>query len=382
MRPLLFLCLVAFVATAGPDAPEDVKHPRSPESPLTVVFTPWYCTQCVKEERCEARDGPFSVMHMDLMDFAKHCDLDKKWLYIETKNFKIVSTLGKSKIKFKHNRYARGDIERLKTIFPKLKPGRDGILLNAHQRAHLYHIRAERVYGHFAALTDNKKPWLGMQGHYQLFLLDDFNEYHTFADDFVGRAQKLAGVQQHVKEKPNFNMFATSEQQVSRTKGKGDSTMQNWFVHNLTHLFIDGYNNYYRETWAWLEEGLAHYYEKMENPRHNTFCFAEGAPPKSFLKPDWRPIIYGLVRRGKDPGLARWCEKLQPGELSGTENGMTWSIVEWLVETEPVRFTKLLNELNDYKAKQNASQCIQKAFGVTPSVLHERWRKYVLDTYK
>ena len=45
---------------------------------------------------------------------------------------------------------------------------------------------------------------------------------------------------------------------------------------------------------------------------------------------------------------------------------------------DPVRFTKLLAKLNDYQAKQNAEQCIQHAFGCSPSVLHNRWRTYVL----
>ncbi|MDH3590950.1 MAG: hypothetical protein OER88_03675, partial [Planctomycetota bacterium] len=224
--------------------------------------------------------------------------------------------------------------------------------------------------------------WLGMQGHYQLFLLDDFNEYHKIADEFVGRGQKLAGVQQHVKEKPNFNMFATSEQQVARTKGKGDQQLHNWFIHNVSHLLIDGHGNYYRETWAWLEEGIAHYYEREESTRYNTFCWSEGSAPKDFLKPNWHSIIYGLVRRGKDPSLATFCEKLQPGELTGVENGMTWSIVKWLVENEPVRFTKMLRKLDDYQNKPNSSDCIQHGFGVSPSVLHQRWRDYVLAQYK
>ena len=87
------------------------------------------------------------------------------------------------------------------------------------------------------------------------------------------------------------------------------------------------------------------------------------------------------MRRGKDPPLSRWCEKLQPGELTGIENGTSWSIVKWLVETEPIRFTKMLVKLDDFENKPSAAECIEFAFNVTPSVLHQRWRDYVLENY-
>ena len=382
MRVLSCVLVLAAWAGSGPKGGVvDEMHPRSPETPLKIVFKPYYCEMCAAEGRIEKQDHLATMLRMEIGKLAKFLDLDKGWIYIESPNFKILSTLRKSKVKFKHTPFAHADLIRLQEIFPKFKIGRDGALVNAHQRAHLYHIRAERTYSHFAALTDCKKPFLGMNGKYQLLLLDEYNPYHKVADEFIGRGQKMAGVQHHSKEKPNFNMFATSEQQASRTKGKGDRLFSNWVIHNIAHNLVDGYHNYYRETWGWLEEGVGHYYERKENRVHNTFCWSEGKPPADFLKPNWESVIFGLVRRGRDTPLNQWCEKLQPGELTGVENGMSWSIVKWLIETDPIRFTKLLTALNDYQAKWTAEKCIQHAFNCSPSVLHNRWREYVKENY-
>jgi hypothetical protein len=266
----------------------------------------------------------------------------------------------------------------LQSIFPKLKIGRDGATLTAHQRAHLYQIRVERLYSHYSALIDNKKPYLGMGARYELFLFDDYAEHHVIADQFIGRANDKAGVQDHRRDSPNFMIFTTAESQVTQNDGKGDRFFSNHVIHNVTHILVDGTHNYYRETWAWLEEGLAHYYERLENPKTNTFCWTEGKKPDDLLKSDWHAVVHNQVRRGKDTSLSEWCEKLQPGELTAVEHGLCWSIVEWLIETEPVRLAKLMTRIDDTVKKPTAAQCIEFAFGVSPSVLHSRWRAWVL----
>ena len=136
-----------------------------------------------------------------------------------------------------------------------------------------------------------------------------------------------------------------------------------------------------RESPAWIEEGFGHYYERRENIRWNNFCWAEGKPPTDFTKPDWEAIIFTLVRRDKDVPFSQWCEKLQPGEMSGVENGLSWSIVKWLIETEPLRFTKVLELMHDQKLNLRSADMIQEAFGCSPSVLYQRWREYVLKEY-
>jgi hypothetical protein len=377
MKPVLAILACTVAALAGPKKFEDEVHPRRPGTPLEIVYAPYYCARCLEEGRIEGEPKTITMMRMPVEKLAKECEAGRKWLAIETPHFKIFSNLRRSKIKPTSSRFLRADLRRLETIFPNVNPAATGLSLDAHQRAHLYHIRAERIYAHFAALMACEVKWLGMLAPYELYLFDDYNEHHIFVDKYIGRANDKAGLQHHVREKPNFMMYTFAESQVSG----GDQALANTVIHNVAHNLVDGYGNYFRETWAFLEEGLAHYYERRETPRYNTFCWSEGKPPTMFQKPNWESTILNLVRRGKDTPLSQWCEKVKPGELTGIEQGLSWSIIRWMVETDPLRFAKMVEKLQDYENKPTAAQSIEFAFGLTPSALHARWREYVLEEY-
>ncbi|MHC4448641.1 MAG: hypothetical protein ACYS0E_00690 [Planctomycetota bacterium] len=384
IRRAAWVLLAAGLGFAGPDKDiVDEVHPRDPETPLGIRFGPWFCPACVEEKRIEPRDEPLRMMRRNLDDLLKKIEMDEKWFAIETPHFRILSSIRPTRISFHDSTFVHADLIRLKTIFPKLvirKPPHK-TALTAHQRAHLYHIRVERVYHHFVALTENKKPHLGMKAPYELFLFDNYAPYHRLTDRVLGHVADRAGLQHHARDRPNFMAFATAEILVDRNSKKADKAFNNHVIHNVAHNLVDGHGNYYRETWAWLEEGIGHYYERREAPMPNTFCRAEGKAPQDLRKPDWEFTLYQLVRSGKDTPLNAWCEKLQPAELRSYETGMAWGIVKWLIETEPVRFTMMLRKLEDTKGKPNSAACIQHAFGVSPSVLHQRWREYVLENY-
>jgi len=384
MRRTLATLLVVAAAFAGPSKVKpDMEHPLSPGTPLSFQFTPFWCNQCEAETPgLEEPKRPMTLLRVTPAKLAGSIELDDGWVAIQSPHFRILSTLRKAKIKKKNGAFVEHDLKRLQTIFPKFKIGRDGATVTAHQRAHLYQIRLERLYAHFSKLTNNEQPNLGMLAPYEIYLFDDYSEHHAFADQYIGRANDKAGLQDHRRDKPNFMIFTTAESQVVKNDGKGDHMVANHVMHNVTHLLVDGSHNYYRETWAWLEEGLAHYYERLENPRHNTFCWTEGKKPDDLLKADWQATVYNIVRRNKDTPLSQWCEKLQPGELTAIEHGLCWSIVAWMIETEPARLAKLMTRVDDIKAKPTAAESIEFAFGVSPTVLYSRWREWVMEKGK
>jgi len=100
------------------------------------------------------------------------------------------------------------------------------------------------------------------------------------------------------------------------------------------------------------------------------------------MKSNWRRKIRHLVYLHKDPSLGNWCEKTSPYQLTGTEHVIAWSIVDWLVESDPIRMSKLLDLSSDGRHIYSAADAIEEVFGITPYVLDERWRKYVLKNYK
>lgn len=370
------ILLLSAAAAAG-DWPDDT-NPRSPGTPLSIVFEPYECNVCRKEKRIEGPEPAVTMMRQPVAQLMKGLGVaPKDAVVIVSPHFKILSTLRGDNVKLSDSAFQRADLERLKRIFPKLSIGLQAVSLSAHQRAHLYHIRVERIYAHFAALMDNRQPFLGMAGPYETFLFDDYAEHHVLCDEFIGRAQDKAGVQDHRKDAPNYMLFTTADSLVDG----GEQHFANHVIHNIAHNLIDGNGNYYRETFAWVEEGIAHYYERRENPKVNTFCWGEGKKPAEFEKENWENSIVNFVRRGKDTPFNQWCDKILPGELTGTEQGMCWSFVKWMIETDPLRFAKMASKIDDTEAKPTGSQCIEFGFGASPAVLHQRWREYVEKEY-
>lgn len=362
--------------------PADDMNPRAPTTPLVVELEPFWCSECIAKKRLPPSERDIKLLHKEPELIAQQLGIkDGEWLVMKSPHFKIFSTIGTSTAKYDDSIFVRPDLDRLKTLVTGISFGSEGARLDAHQRMHLYHVRLERQYAHFAALTNNTQPNLGMPGMYEIYLFDDYTRHHDFCDRYIGGRQDKGGVQWHVQEKPNFILLTVAESVVAAQTAKGDGALANHVYHNVAHLLIDGYNNYFRETPAWIEEGLGHYYERRENPRWNNFCWAEGQSPSEFTKPDWEAIIFTMVRRQKDPPFAQWCEKLQPGELTGVENGLSWSIVRWLVEHEPVRFTKMLEPMDDLQRNLKPSELIEQAFGCSATVLAQRWRDHVLAEY-
>ncbi len=402
------LAVAASVAAAAfaPDARAQTReektiredmNPRATTTPLEVVFKPFYCPICAKANPTTGETPPLEFVRKPLATFVEQLGLEEPPLVLFTPHFKLLSTLRGANVKVTDTTYGHADLERLKSILPKVSIGREGALLDAHQRAHLYGIRLERVYAHFSALTGNTKPYLGMPLPYEVYLFAEYEHHHAFVDRYIGGRNDKGAVQWHFTQekgkafgaKPgdpdvdlkNFIALTIAESQVALTIGKGDGAMATHVYHNVAHLLVDGLDNYLRETPAWIEEGLGHYYERRESVRWPTFCWAEGKAPTMFMKPDWESTIFTIVRRDRDAPFAQWCEKLQPGELTGIENGLSWSVVTWLIETEPVRFAKLLGTIHDRTTNPTSAQQIDAGFGVSPSVLYQRWREYVLKNY-
>lgn len=374
--------IAAAVAPQDKKGPIDDMNPRAPTTPLKIELAPWWCTICVEEERIKAEPHELTLLKRPVAKFTEQMGLKKgEWLAMETPHFKIFSMLADSNVKYNDSIYARADLDRLKGMGFSFSMGPDSAKLDAHVRMHMYQVRLERQYAHFVALTGNTKPHLGMGAKPEIYLWSDYTPHHDFCDRYIGGKNDKGGVQWHFPEPPNYYVFSCAEAVVTAQTAKGDGAVANHVFHNVAHLLVDSYNNYTRETPAWLEEGLGHYYERRENPRWNNFCWAEGRPPTDFTKPDWEVIIFTIVRRDKDTPFAIWCEKLQPGELSGIENGLSWSIVKWLIETEPLRFTKMLEAMHDLSRNLKPGELIQDAFGCSSNVLYQRWREYVLKEY-
>jgi len=303
------------------------------------------------------------------------CKPRKGWTVIETPHFTIFSSLGKATVRNSDSRFVSADMKRLAEIFPRLKGHARSHALTPHQRAHLYHLRIERLYAHFRALTDNDRPLLGMRARYEVLLFARYKSHRVIATEFLNKPRDKAGVRSYLNGSPGLLALSTSADLFHHDRALHDNVR-----HNLAHNLANGYGNYYRHTWAFLESGVAHWYEQWETGKAITLCHAGSirrVPPKS----TWRRGVLRLLKHGKDRSLGVWCEKLYPHELSLDEHMIAWSLVDWMIRTDPVRFTRLLDRVQDLKRKPTAAQAIAEVYGVSPYALHQRWREWARKEY-
>ncbi len=373
------LLCVAIAGAGRAQEVHDERNPRAPDQKLPVVYTPYYCSRCVADKLLADEPREIQLMRRDAADLALAVGIKRDWVVIESPNFRVFSNLEGEKVSHNDSPFAAADLQRLKTIFPDFKPGAQGSYVNAHERAHLYHLRLERVLSHFRALTGNEQPFLGMQGRFEVYLLEEADAYKAFTENVLGHpfSPKRLVEREHIKEEPRCIVFATA---AAFFKG-GDRQLSNTVAHHTGHCLIKGHNEFTKNAWGWLDEGIAHFYERRESLQFNSFCVQGQDPPSDFVRGDWRQRIRHLVYRKKESSFGDWCEKANPQDLVGDQHALAWSYVDWLVATDPVRLAKLIDLAKDSDRKPSSTDAVQEVFGITPFALHERWRAYVLESY-
>jgi len=373
------LLLLAAAGVLHAQEVNDERNPRAPEQALSIVFKPYYCSQCVAEKLIPDAPRDVELMGGPSKDLAGAVGIKRDWIVIETPNFRIFSNLKGEKASNGDSPFVAADLQRLKEIFPSFKPGAQGAYLDAHERAHLYHIRMERIFSHFRALSGNDQPRLGMEGRYEVYLFDDTDQYKAFTEKFLGHPfnPKCRIERKHVIEPYHRIVFATADE-INRG---GDRQLNNAVAHHTGHDMVVGHHQFQKNPWGWLDAGFAHYYERRESFQFNCFCMQGTDPPTDFERGDWRQRIRHMVYRKKEPSLGEFCEKTNPQSLAPDDHAYAWSYVDWLVATDPVRLAKLLDLAKDPAFKGTCADAIQEVFGVTPFELHDRWRAYVLQSY-
>ena len=178
--------LLVFLSQAHAGPAKDERHPRNPEQPLEINLETRYCKQCLADGVIEGEPREMEFAHMPVEKLAKEVGA-KKWVCIESPHFKIFITLKRAPVKHSDSPYMTADLARLKQVVPDFAPAKGTNYLTPHQRAHLYQVRLERLYEHFAALTGNRIDWLGMKAPFEVLLFDDYREYASFAEKVLGR---------------------------------------------------------------------------------------------------------------------------------------------------------------------------------------------------
>jgi hypothetical protein len=160
-----------------------------------------------------------------------------------------------------------------------------------------------------------------------------------------------------------------------------DEDFHRYVVHNAAHLLFSNETPSYwigqLKGGAWLDEGLASWFEIELLERAQTFCYQEQNTKFGFKGGKWRPAVRKLVAMDKEPRAAQIFQRVT-NTLTPEEQAVSFSYVDYLIALDPQKFDRLGRELRNKVAARDA---LVKVFGVSPLEFEVKWKEWVLATY-
>ena len=328
---------------------------------------------------------------------------DIRW--IETPHFELGIALGLHKVKQSEKEKIRAELTELQLLMPTINPKEK--ILDPWLRSHLYARRIEKMWTRFLELMQvdesafpsrpetkwdltgkymGSGPYLGQSGKFEVLLLPSEAASVSFLQEQFGliitRTQRW-----NVIPKDTLILVAHAGQ----GQLKDDGAMHNHVAFNLAINMLDGYKHYSYETPIWIREGLAHFMEREIDPEFNTFDSSEGAVAEMTRETKWEPEVRRLVASGKQSRMAELIAMKEYADLTLARHYSTWSMVDYLVKTNPQGFACLNDRLHGYTNAQGMTEganipdrhreAFKECLGVSYVEFDEAWAAWVLANY-
>jgi hypothetical protein len=357
--------------------------------------------------------GPFPFGERGLDD-ATTADVEAEisyepLLWVETAHFRIGSSLPEWTVPLEPEirNKIRAELEELGKKLPRVNPKTRE--LSPWLRLHLTAHRLEKAHREWCALLgvndgDFPKrpedvivgqgrfmgygPHLGMKEKFLFLITDRQGTCVDYLKKFTGRATRF-GQRWHFIRTGCLLYAVSSEADEGRLKD--DTAMHANLVHNAVHNFLDGYRSYAYDVPVWISEGIAHWFERRVSERFNSYCRDEGAAADPPAKWRWAPEVRRDVLAGKTKPLSELMQWRRYGEIEYDEHMMLWSRWDYLLSLGPEKFAEFMllvkgrvdeKWMVDQSDLVGASrEALQKAYGLTPLSLDERWAAWVKANY-
>ena len=282
---------------------------------------------------------------------------DIRW--IESAHFEIGFALGVHKVKQEEKEKIRGELARLAELLPAVDVKEK--MLDPWLRSHLYAQRAEDAWKRFQTLMkvedkdfpDGKKPYdpaakymgsgpyLGQKGKYEVLVVPSEAALVAYLQQNFGLLVKKTQ-RWNLPDKDSLSVTINGNEDNLRE----DEALHAHMVFNVTINLLDGYKHYSYEKPIWIREGLAHFVEREISQKFNSFDASEGSVADTSRKSRWELEVRKLISSGKAPRMAELLGMKDYSELTLPRHFATWSMVDFLVKTNPDGFACLVAAIN------------------------------------
>jgi hypothetical protein len=136
---------------------------------------------------------------------------------------------------------------------------------------------------------------------------------------------------------------------------------------------------------VWLREGLAYVLEMQAIGRSETYTVGKGGgmgggDPASWVdSAKWKETLGAAVRAGQDAPIPR-LSKMGMDQMSYPELVKSWSVVDYLVQSDPAKFRAFL--VASKKRDHPEEEAFREAYGHDFRALETKWRAFVDAGFK
>ena len=349
-------------------------------------------------------------------------DIDKllpaaMFLWVETKHFKIASSLPPSKLPRdpKKRKQIRDELKELKKILPKVNYRAK--VLDRWLRLHLFAMRFERLYTDFSKLvgvTDAdfpqkvlkagtvKKgtkymglgPCLGMANKPHIMLCTKRSTLGHYSRFATGRAHSRENA--HWFLYSNRSAFFGTNLEIGRGCLLDDGYLHLYMIFNVGAMLIDGFKDNTYVIPPWLRQGLSNWLVKQTDPEEEFFFGIQefNLTDRDRDETDWPLVTRKLVKHGVGFKSAAVLLPLRVAGKMTLEDQMTaWSRCDFLIKHDQKKFARFMDLMKDQlphepnvlptneAINKNQELALKKAYGFDYAAFDEAWMAYVLKNY-
>jgi hypothetical protein len=159
-----------------------------------------------------------------------------------------------------------------------------------------------------------------------------------------------------------------------------DEKLHRNIVHCVAHLLLSAQQS---PQWignikgGWADEGLAHWFEDRYWDICDTYCYQEANTNVDFKSGRWKLAVRKLVDMDKAPPAALVFDR-NIDTLTLAENAVAFSYVDYLLNQDGAKFSKLVAEL---KKKVPTRDALKQIYGYGPIEFENLWKAWVKATY-
>ncbi|MAG55337.1 MAG: hypothetical protein CMJ83_03515 [Planctomycetes bacterium] len=269
---------------------------------------------------------------------------------------------------------------RLRVYFPKLpsRPTR----LTGHERAHLWAIRMLRTESGVADLLDldergelkSRGPGYRPLPHKgcELYMFSSAATHDAFRRHIFKPSTKgLAG--ETLDSGPVTAMLMDDQK---------SAPIRRRFLHAASLQLIRAHRRLEGGIPAWLEIGVAHYFERRQSKVNRFRKDESGTLPPGLESPrDWDQAIRDLVAAGRSGELTALSATPERG-LTVNSRLQSWSLVKYLLGVDGRRFRRLLVELLHTRpgttVQDGLRAALKASYGHFPKDVEKAWKSWVI----